>query len=156
MFRFERLLYTEVGKMFISILLGLGLATLFRKVCKDKECIEFHGPVINEINGKVFQYGNECYKFKQRAAEKCDTSKKIVGISGYEENPDGIITSTNTKYLEKVSDADAAAAAAAASSDGVFGVGKIFTFLNGRSGGNAGVASQSAAVSATSAVAVAA
>jgi hypothetical protein len=140
--------------MFISILLGLGLATLFRKVCKDKECIDFHGPVIHEIDGKIFQYGDECYKFKQRASSKCDNTKKIVTISAVSENPDGTpniaANAGKVKYLEKASEADAAEAAAtsAATSDGVFGIGKIFTFLNGRSGGNSGVAAQSAALSA--------
>ena len=30
----RRLIYGDVGKIVISIILGLGLATLFRKVCK--------------------------------------------------------------------------------------------------------------------------
>ena len=36
----KRLLNTYTGKMMISILLGLGLATLFRKACNDKNCIK--------------------------------------------------------------------------------------------------------------------
>ena len=42
----RRLLESELGKNIISILLGLGLATLFRKVCTDKNCIRFNGPII--------------------------------------------------------------------------------------------------------------
>ena len=31
------------GRILISVLLGLGLATLFRKVCKDRKClINYH------------------------------------------------------------------------------------------------------------------
>ena len=33
---FKRLINTALGKIIISIMLGLGLATLFRKVCKDR------------------------------------------------------------------------------------------------------------------------
>ena len=33
---FRRLLYSTPGKYIISILLGLGLATLFRRACKER------------------------------------------------------------------------------------------------------------------------
>ena len=33
---FRRLIYTDIGRYIISILLGLGLATLFRKVCNEE------------------------------------------------------------------------------------------------------------------------
>ena len=54
---FKRLLHTELGITFISILMGLGLATLFRKVCNDKNCIIFNGPVIDSVTGKTYRYG---------------------------------------------------------------------------------------------------
>ena len=38
---FKRLVNTELGRTFISILLGIGLASLFRKACNDKNCIDF-------------------------------------------------------------------------------------------------------------------
>ena len=34
----RRLLNGAFGRGIISILLGLGLSTLFRKVCKDRNC----------------------------------------------------------------------------------------------------------------------
>ena len=37
----RRLIYGDVGKIVISIILGLGLSTLFRKVCKNRNCIVF-------------------------------------------------------------------------------------------------------------------
>jgi len=76
----KRLLYTDMGKVFISILLGLGLATLFRKVCKDKNCIQFNGPVLSEIDGKAFKHGDGCFKY-MRTPVKCDTSKQIIDIA---------------------------------------------------------------------------
>jgi hypothetical protein len=85
---FKRLLHQPLGKFFISVLLGLGLASLFRKVCKDKNCIIFKGPETSEIDGKVFKHGNKCYKYKAQADEKCDTNgKKVVDISKQEEKP---------------------------------------------------------------------
>ena len=49
---FKRLLNTPFGIIIISMLLGFGLATLFRKVCKDKNCIVFNGPILSDFEGK--------------------------------------------------------------------------------------------------------
>ena len=74
---FKRLLNTPLGKFFISLLLGLGIATLFRKVCKDKNCIKFSGPVIQNIEGKIFKQADKCYSYKLQT-EKCNLNKQIV------------------------------------------------------------------------------
>lgn len=77
----KRLLNSNLGRIFISILLGLGLATLFRKVCKDKNCIKFSGPVIGDIEGKTYKYGDKCYTYTSNPT-KCDNDKKkVVDIS---------------------------------------------------------------------------
>ena len=77
---FKRLLNTELGIFFISVLLGMGLATLFRKVCEGKNCIQFNGPVISEIDGKTYKYGEYCYKYNLQAAS-CDSSKQTIEVS---------------------------------------------------------------------------
>jgi hypothetical protein len=77
---FKRLLHTDAGRIFISIVLGLGLATLFRKVCKDKSCLTFNGPVISEIDGKVFKHQGSCYQYSSETAT-CDKTKRIVDTS---------------------------------------------------------------------------
>ena len=86
----DRLLNTAMGKVFISILLGLGLATLFHKVCKDKNCIVFNGPVISEVDGKIFQHGDSCYQYNI-AATPCDKTKQIIDIGAPEKNEDGTL-----------------------------------------------------------------
>ena len=63
---FKRLLYTDLGHIFISIILGLGLATLFRKVCTDLE-------------GKVYKHGDKCYKYTTKT-DSCDTTKRQVDL----------------------------------------------------------------------------
>lgn len=73
----KRLLNTEIGISIISILLGIGLATLFRQVCTDKNCIVFNGPILDEINGKIFKFDERCYKYELEHA-KCDANKQIV------------------------------------------------------------------------------
>lgn len=74
---FKKILYSDVGKIIISVLLGIGLSCLFHKVCKDKECIRFNGPVIKEVDDKIFKYNDKCYTYKLFAT-KCDANKRIV------------------------------------------------------------------------------
>lgn len=76
----KRLLYTPVGKVIISIIFGLGIAALFYKVCDDKSCITFRGPMISEVEGKITQYGEECYK-NEVITVPCDKSKQQLLVS---------------------------------------------------------------------------
>ena len=73
----KRLLYTEEGKVFVSILLGLGLASLFRSACKNRKCIVFRHPEIDNINGKIFKSDNRCFKYSLKS-EKCSGNKRIL------------------------------------------------------------------------------
>ena len=123
MFNIKRLLYTPVGKVLISIILGLGLASLFRKTCEGKDCISFRGPIIEDVSGRIFQYGDECYTYKQRAT-KCDAEKKIVELSSKEDRENGA--------LNPILNIPAPAATAPAAT---LGDGSVFSFLNGRGGG---------------------
>lgn len=84
----RRLLDSNLGRMIISVLLGLGLATLFRKVCKDKNCITFNGPVISDVDGKTFKHDASCYKYKMEHTT-CDKTKQIVDIGDKQKEPDG-------------------------------------------------------------------
>lgn len=74
---FGKFLHTENGKFIMSMLLGLGLASLFRTVCKDKKCLIFHAPPLEQIKDKVYKYNNKCYKYVPTSS-KCDANKKIV------------------------------------------------------------------------------
>ena len=74
------LLNDPIGKIFISILLGLGLAAMFRTVCKEKNCIRFHGPVISDLDGKIYKHGDKCYKYDVQSSGACDTNKRVLDI----------------------------------------------------------------------------
>jgi hypothetical protein len=76
---FKRLLYTDLGRIFISIILGLGLATLFRKICTDKNCIKFNGPIISDLEGNIYKHGDKCYKYSTET-DRCDTTKRQVDL----------------------------------------------------------------------------
>ena len=73
----KKIINSETGQMVISALLGLGLATLFQKVCKDKNCIILKAPDSSEINGQIYRFQDKCYKYNTKQT-KCDLSKKTV------------------------------------------------------------------------------
>ena len=73
----ERILHGKIGKIFMSVLLGLGLATLFRKVCKNRDCIVFYAPDIEKIKCQILKFNDKCYTFKEKIT-KCKPNKKIV------------------------------------------------------------------------------
>ena len=76
----KRLLDTGLGRIFISVILGLGLASLFNKACKDRNCLVFNGPILTEFDGKVYKHGEKCYKYSLNPA-KCDSVKRIIDVS---------------------------------------------------------------------------
>jgi hypothetical protein len=77
---FKRLLYSDAGKNIISVVLGIGLASLFQKVCKDKDCIIFSGPIISEVDNKIFKHDDNCYKY-DIISTSCDKDKRIIEMS---------------------------------------------------------------------------
>lgn len=62
----ERLFYTDNGRLFVSAILGLGLALIFRKVCKDKKCIVIAAPPPEAMN-HIYELEGDCYKYKKQA-----------------------------------------------------------------------------------------
>jgi hypothetical protein len=64
----------------MSIILGLGLATFFRKMCSGKNCIVSKAPPLEEIEDKIYKFDDKCYKLEKNA-ENCNKSKKIVSFA---------------------------------------------------------------------------
>lgn len=58
----DRLFYTNVGQIMISVLFGLSLALIFNRVCKGN-CTIYFAPKHEEINNKVFKLEDTCYKY---------------------------------------------------------------------------------------------
>jgi hypothetical protein len=73
----EKFVNTERGKIIMSILLGFGLASLFRTVCKDKNCLIFHAPPLDKFKDKIYKDENKCFKYNP-VATKCSINTKIV------------------------------------------------------------------------------
>jgi hypothetical protein len=79
MVEFGKFVHTKTGKYVMSILLGFGLASLFRAACKGKNCLVFHAPSLDEIEGKIYRNGDKCYKYTPTAT-KCISNKKIISM----------------------------------------------------------------------------
>lgn len=72
----EKFVQSPTGKYIASILLGLGLASLFRRVCKGSECVVQKAPPLQEIDGQTYKFDKKCYKFEQTHVQ-CNPNKKI-------------------------------------------------------------------------------
>lgn len=77
---FEKLFKNDVGKIFVSIILGLGLATLFRTACSGSKCYNFIGPEFDSIKNKKYKYNNKCYSYEENAVS-CNKNKKQLYFS---------------------------------------------------------------------------
>lgn len=64
------LLESKNGQIIFSVILGLGLASLFRKVCIDGNCIIIEGPPLDQVENKIFQQEGKCYVYKSQSS-KC-------------------------------------------------------------------------------------
>ena len=57
------LLRSKIAKIILSIIWGLGLASLFKRTCHDRECIVYNAPDPATIINNTYQYDKTCYKF---------------------------------------------------------------------------------------------
>lgn len=78
-FAIKRLIQSKNGKIFLSIILGLGLASLFRRACSERGCMVFKAPSIKEIKDKVYNFNKKCYRFTEESVT-CDKNKKVVSF----------------------------------------------------------------------------
>ena len=69
--KLEKFTNNKTGKVVVSILLGIGLATLFRECCKGSNCIIKKAIPIKEINNQIYKYNNKCYKYSSNKNSIC-------------------------------------------------------------------------------------
>lgn len=53
----------NIGCIVVSVILGLGIAALFYKVCEGRSCIVMKGPDIETVTKDLWRYGNNCYSY---------------------------------------------------------------------------------------------
>lgn len=70
----NKILDSEVGAIIISIVLGFGLAAVFKQVCKGSDCLVIKGPNMDDVNKYYYKIDEDCFKYKP-IVTKCDTDK---------------------------------------------------------------------------------
>lgn len=74
--KFVNMMHTSRGRIMISIVLGIGLASIFRKTCKATGCFNFISPPSKEIEESVYLHDGTCYKFTSETI-KCGSGKHV-------------------------------------------------------------------------------
>ena len=64
-------------KMAFSIILGLGVAYIFRKIYSIGNCVILKTPGLHELNENVFNENNKCYRFKSKIKKCVPNNKKV-------------------------------------------------------------------------------
>ena len=72
-----KFIHTRSGRIISSAILGLGLASLFRRICNNSNCMIKKAPPFNEIVGQTFEYNDKCYIFEP-VAVTFDKTKTII------------------------------------------------------------------------------
>ena len=75
MLKIKKLLESKEGIIIFSIVLGLGLSTIFKSCCDSHNCIVYKGPDFNTT--KIIKYNGKCYEPIEQI-QTCDSNKKIV------------------------------------------------------------------------------
>lgn len=65
----SKLMYTYSGQVALAVVLGMGMAGLFKKSCEGGRCVVVYGPDTSEINRTIYRVGEKCYRFKPKVAE---------------------------------------------------------------------------------------
>jgi hypothetical protein len=71
--------------VFISFMIGFGLAAMFRPMCSGSECLVLHGPPVKDVIDKVYQMGAKCVEFTTEVidcpADKTDVVKTVQFVA---------------------------------------------------------------------------
>jgi len=57
------------GQIIISLILGFGLAALFRQACKGNDCILISPPDKNDLKKYYYKIDDDCFKYTPVATQ---------------------------------------------------------------------------------------
>lgn len=73
--KMKKFLESKSGVVMLSIVLGLGLACVFKMSCDSQNCIVYKAPDYSEK--KIIKYNDKCYQPTEHM-ETCDSSKELI------------------------------------------------------------------------------
>lgn len=62
---------SDAGSILLSVIVGFGLAAMFKKACKGYGCHVVRGPPLDELRKNLYIQDGRCYKYTPAAAD-CD------------------------------------------------------------------------------------
>lgn len=75
----DKFVNSPTGRIAMSILLGIGLATFFREVCKGKRCRVIVAPPMDKLDGQTYKVNDKCYTMVKHFSS-CDANRKTIRI----------------------------------------------------------------------------
>ena len=73
----NNLFKTDKGKILVSIILGIGLASLFKKTCIGDGCIIIKTLSPDVIQMNTYRHDDKCYKYKAKSAKCTDNNISV-------------------------------------------------------------------------------
>ncbi len=77
MLKIKKFIGSESGIFVLSVILGLGLACIFKMSCDSRSCVVYKAPDYSEK--KIVKYNSKCYTPTEHM-ETCDPNKEIIGL----------------------------------------------------------------------------
>jgi hypothetical protein len=77
MSKLKKILNSKSSSIILSIILGLGLASIFKMSCDSRSCMVYQAADLEDKN--IIKYNDKCYEAKEKI-ENCDNTKRIIDI----------------------------------------------------------------------------
>ncbi len=77
MSKIKKILNSKSSSVILSIILGLGLASIFKMSCDSRSCLVYQGADLQDVN--IIKYNEKCYEATEKI-ETCDQSKRIIDV----------------------------------------------------------------------------
>lgn len=59
----NKIFKTYESKIILSIVWGIGLSCIFRKICIGRKCVIYSAPDPNVIKNNIYLFNDKCYKY---------------------------------------------------------------------------------------------
>jgi hypothetical protein len=73
----NKLFKNKNGIIVVSIILGLGLASIFKKTCVGDGCIIIKSLPPDEVQANTYRHDDKCYKYKAHSSKCTDNDVSV-------------------------------------------------------------------------------
>ena len=79
MLRLDKFIQSSEGMKLFSIMLGLGIAGLFKMSCDSRSCLVYKGPEFKD-DKKVVKYNETCYQDREKMIDCKNKKGELIYI----------------------------------------------------------------------------